>query len=222
MEPINAQLHKPYSWLIAGPSKSGKTSYVYQILKYYDLLFPSRPGYVRLYYSNMQPIYTELYNKGHINDMINLNEKDIDLYELEDALFPGRFNNGSLVIFDDALFKVNEKFAQIFTRIGHHMNTSLIFLTQSFFYDDKNYRIITLQQDYITLMASKHTNQNQLRNIARQLCPGNFKRLIDFYNDAGKEDYGYLFIDSSGMSNKNIIIRSRMFPHEIPHVVYNL
>lgn len=222
MEFINAQLHTPYTWLIAGPSKSGKTNFVNNLLKYYDLLFPNRPDYVRLYYSNMQSSYTQMLDKKYVNEMINLNDSDIDLFELEQSLLPHKHNKGSLVIFDDALFKVNDKFAQIFTRLGHHTNTSLIFITQSFFYDDKNYRIIALQQDYVTLMTSKHTNQNQLRNIARQLCPGNYQRLVDFYHDAGKDEYGHLFIDSSGLSNKEIVFRSRMFPHEIPHVVYNM
>lgn len=221
MDPIDARLHHPYSWLIAGPSKSGKTTFVSKLMNYYDLLLGKRPDYVVLYYANMQPIYTHMFNRGWISEMININENPIDIHELENKLRLHKYNNGSLVIFDDALLKVDAKFAEIYTRIGHHTNSSLIFLTQSFFYDNKNYRIISLQQDYVTLMPFKK-DQLQIRNIARQLCPGNFNKLISYYNQATQEQGGYLFIDSSANANKKIILRTRMFPTEIPCIVYNL
>ncbi len=217
--PYDCRLNQPFNLLISGPSKSGKTTFLSDLLKVSEDMFVTKPDYVLLYYANDQPLYRELFQMKLINEMINFNDAEPQYQELQEKVKPYSKKNGSLIIFDDTLSDIRPGFEKIFQVLGHHTNCSLIYITQNLFYDNKAFRNLSLQLDYITVLRNQR-NGNQIRSLAAQLCPGDFHWIINAYEKATSRPFSYLFIDCGSKSNQELTLRSRIFPWEAPYTVY--
>lgn len=218
--PFDCRLFQPFNMLISGPSKSGKTTFVSDLLKSSEEMFVQKPDYVILYYANDQPIYQELMNLGLINEMINFDDiESNNAEEIRSKVDSYKRRNGSLIIFDDTLSDIKSGFEKIFQVVGHHSNCSLIYLTQNLFYEKKVFRNISLQMDYIVLMKNAR-NISQVRYLANQLCAGNSLFIINSYMDITKNPFSYALIDCSNQGVPELSIRSRIFPGEEPYTVH--
>lgn len=217
--PFDCRLSSPFNFLVAGPSKSGKTTFVANLLKSGKDMFSKQPDNVILYYANDQAIYDELMALKLINEKINFNDTDPSYDDILNKVAPYKDMNGSLIIFDDTLSDIKPGFEKIFQVLGHHTQCSLIYLTQNLFHNSKTFRNVTLQLDYITLKRNQR-DSSQIRTLASQLCPGNSDWIVDIYNEATKDPYTYILVDCSADSPSELKIRSNIFPHEAPYTVY--
>ena len=217
--PFDCRLKTPFNLLVSGPSESGKTTFVSNLLKVGKDMFENQPDYVILYYANNQPIYQELYNLGLIHEMINFNDTEPSYNEILEKVEPYKDNNGSLIIFDDTLTDIKPGFEKIFQVLGHHTKCSLIYLSQNLFYNSKTFRNLSLQLDYIVLMRNQR-DASQIRTLAIQLCPGNSEYIIEAYREATKQPFTYIFVDCNANSPSQLRLRSNIFPHEAPYTVY--
>lgn len=217
--PFDCRLSQPFNLLVTGPSKSGKTTFVSNLLKVSEDMFKVKPKYVILYYANTQPLYQELFKSKLINEMINFNDAEPDYQEIFNKVDPYKNDNGSLIIFDDTLSDIKPGFEKIFQVLGHHTNCSLIYLSQNLFYNSKTFRNLSLQLDYIVLMRNKR-DSSQIRTLSTQLCPGNPQHITESYKEATEDPYSYLFVDCGANSRNELRLRSHIFPHEAPYSVY--
>lgn len=221
--PFDCRMKTPFNCLIAGPTKSGKTTFTCNLLKIANDKFVHKPDYVILFYMINQPNYEHMFEKGLINEMINMNDQNIDYNEIYHKVMPYKHRNGSLIIFDDSMSDIKPGFEKIFTVLGHHTNTSLIFLSQNLFYNNKTFRNISLNFDYLVIMRNKR-DQSQINYLAHQLCPGNTHWIKSSYFKATALPYSYLFVDCSSTAIENICLRSNIFPirhpNQIPLTVY--
>lgn len=217
--PFDCRLIQPFNLLVSGPSKSGKTTFVSDLLKVSGEMFTRKPDYVLLYYTNNQPIYQELIKSKFINEMINFNTEEPKYDDIHSKVIPFKKKNGSLIIFDDTLSDIKSGFEKIFQVLGHHTNCSLIYITQNLFYDNKAFRNLSLQLDYIVLMRNQR-NGSQIRPLAMQLCPKNPQLIMQIYDEVTKLPYTYLLVDCGSRSVKELCFRSNIFPEEAPYSVY--
>lgn len=217
--PFDCRLFHPFNLLVAGPSKSGKTTFVSNLLSVHHEMFEKMPDYILLYYANDQPLYRELLNMNLIDEMINFTENEFHYEELKAKIKPYTIGNGSLIIFDDTLSDIKSGFEKIFQVLGHHSKCSLIYITQNLFYDNKAFRNVSLQLDYITLLRNLR-NGNQVRSLANQLCSGDTQWIVKAYEKATEDPFGYLFIDCGSKAQRELTLRSHMFPWEGPYRVY--
>ena len=217
--PFDCRLTQPFNMLVSGPSKSGKTTFISNVMKVMDDMFHNKPKHIILYYANIQPLYNELFESKLINEMINFNDTEPTYEDIFNKVEPYKNDNGSLIIFDDTLSDIKPGFEKVFQVLGHHTNCSLIYIAQNLFYDNKTYRNVTHQLDYIILMRNQR-NASQIKTLAGQLCPGNPKYIIESYRAATQVPFSYLFIDCGANSAKELRLRSHIFPHEVPYSVY--
>jgi len=217
--PFDCRIKQPFNLLISGPSKSGKTTFVADLLNVSDDMFMKKPDIVILYYATNQPIYHEMYKSGAINEMINFSDAEPQYQDIYEKVLPFKNKNGSLIIFDDTLSDIKPGFEKIFQVLGHHTNCSLIYLSQNLFHDSKTFRNLSLQLDYIILMRNQR-NASQIRSLAMQLCPDDINLITSAYYDATKLPFGYLMIDCASNSRSELSLRSRIFPYEAPYEVY--
>ncbi len=217
--PFDCRLQQPFNLLVSGPSKSGKTTFVADLLKVGEDMFVKNPDYVILYYANSQPIYHDLLRAKLINEMINFNDAEPQYQDIYNKVEPYKKKNGSLIIFDDTLSDIRPGFEKIFQVLGHHTNCSLIYLTQNLFYDNKAFRNISLQLDYICVMRNQR-NTSQIRSLANQLCAGNTQFILKAYQDATKNPFGYIIFDCSANAVPELSLRTNIFPGQEPYTVY--
>src|SRR5271163_4447515 len=92
------------------------------------------------------------------------------------------------------MHETNYTVTNIFTRISHHANTSVIFITQNLFHAGKETRTITLNSQCLVLFKNVR-DKSQIAYLARQMYPGKSAHMVEGYSDATSEPYSYLFVD---------------------------
>jgi hypothetical protein len=177
----------PFTCMIAGPSKSGKTTLLTKILVNNVRLIDKPPDNIYYSYSRWQNNFNELLKLlPNIKFVEGL--PDIDEFNA---------NQNNLLILDDLMSECgkNDDIKKLFTIDSNHKNLSVFFLTQNMFSNDKNNRTISLNTNYMIIFNNPR-DQSQFFYLARQMFPNNPKFLEECYHDAvSSQPYGYLFLD---------------------------
>lgn len=182
----------PFTCIVSGPTGSGKTTFVKELLKNSHMIKPS-PKRVVWCYGVYQDLFKSLPG-------VEFNEGLPDQTHLTDR---------TLLIIDDLMFQQDEKITEIFTKNSHHKGVSVIFLTQNFFH--KGAREMTLNAQYIVLMKNPR-DTSQIHFLARQMFPAKSKFMIEAYNDATRAPFGYLFLDLRQETDEKHRVRTGVFP----------
>ena len=203
---MNKPFKHPFTCMVAGPTGSGKTELLIQILRHqHEMVEPSWDRIV-FCYSRMQPSYQQL------KDISPQVEFCQGLYNIE--LFNSNLNN--LLILDDLMQKSENdcEILNLFTIDSHHKNISVFLLTQNLFSQGKYSRSISLNSHYLLLLNNPR-DRAQIYYLARQMFPSNSKFLVEAYNDAtNDQDFGYLFIDLTQKTSNDLRIQSGILPFQ--------
>lgn len=213
------RLKTPFNCIVSGASKSGKTTLVYNLLTVKNQMFTTPPEYVLFIYKYTQEIYSQMKDNGLVTELMSIDSSDVSYETLVEKVNPFKDRQGSLIIFDDSMTDLTDKFEQVFTNLSHHQNCSIIFLTQNLFYNDRTYRTMSLNAHYIFLMRNERDKQ-QISTLAKQCCPGNNTFVLQAFKDATKYPYSYLLIDFAPDSCSILKLRSKIFQSEFPYTIY--
>lgn len=162
---LDIRLQTPFSCVLAGPSNSGKTTLLSNILREKRELFSTIPDKTRLYFSIYQPVYTTLKNQGLITDCVEGVPEEEDLVTFQKSC------SSSLVIFDDLAEQLTTTISNLFVAGSHHYNTSVILLSQNLFQKNPIWRVCSLNATYLILMKNPR-DPSQLAVLSRQSFPG--------------------------------------------------
>ena len=118
--------------------------------------------------------------------------------------------DNTVIIIDDSMTEASEnnEVQSLFTR-GRHLNFSIIYLAQNLFYQGKHSRSISLNTEYLILLKNVR-DKSQISHLARQMYPSNSKFLKWAYQDATKNQYGYLFLDLKPYTDESLRVRSNI------------
>src|ERR1700733_11774413 len=112
----------PFSAIISGPSGSGKTQFM---LKFIDhVAYMVKPEIEKIIWCF--GIYQDQFDKF---PQIQFHEGLPDL-----NIFDGK--QRTLLVLDDLMSETDERVTKIFTKISHHRNVSVFYLTQNIFYQN--------------------------------------------------------------------------------------
>jgi len=195
----------PFTCVISGPTGSGKSVFVQRLLKHVKTVVNPPPERILYCYGVYQDIFSNM-------EGIELNEGLPSLNE-----FSGEKH--SLVIIDDLMHETNDVVTKLFTRISHHTNTSVIYITQNIFNPSKETRTITLNAQYLVLFKNVR-DKSQISYLARQMYPTNSKHMIEAYTDATNDPYSYLFVDLKPNIDENHRLKTCIFPDDTYNYVY--
>jgi hypothetical protein len=133
--------------------------------------------------------------------------------DIEDHLLP--VSGNKLLIIDDQMMESHTTpfLLELFTKISHHMNTSIIFVVQNMFFQGKFFRTISLNATCFCIFKNPR-DQRQVTFIATQICPWNPKYICEAYKDATKDPFSYLFIDLRPDLPDHLRIRSQILDTE--------
>ena len=196
--------------LVAGPTNSGKTQWIYQLLSTPNVF--TQPIASILYcYGVYQPLYNDM------KERLPISFKE-GLPSLEDieSIHDGKFH---VIVLDDLMEKIvrSQDMQELFSKYCHHMNISAIFVSQNIFQPGPYTRTISLNCHVIVLFANKR-DESQIHIIARQFYPLHWKQFLKVYRLATQDPYSYLLIDCTPSHPRLIQLRSHIFPPQVTHV----
>lgn len=110
-----------------------------------------------------------------------------------------------------------KKLTNIFTRGSHHLNLSVVFITQNFFHKGKQMRDVTLNAQYIILCKNRR-HMTQVMLLGKQLFPHNTKFFVEVYKDATKTPWSYLLIDVKPNTPEDMRLRTQILPNQVQFV----
>ena len=193
---------------IVGPSHSGKTTFVLDLLEHRYSVFDCNPNRVIWCYGIYQhELNTTLQKKGYIlhPDIISVN--DIQPYDI--------------IVLDD-LFnesRNSQEVTSFFTKAAHHKPCFIIFIMQNLFPPGREARTRSLNTHYYVLFKNPR-DKSQVEFLARQILPRNQKALIEIFETATEKAHSYLFLDFTQECPDRLRFRSSLF--EKPMIVYQV
>ena len=212
------RFHNPSTFILAGPSQCGKTTFTFNLLRNVAYLFQdSRCGQNVIYYYNQwqngfnvfakEKVVTEWINKLPTSD------------DITDKTMPFTNNGGSIVIIDDFAQQLTKDTIDIFSRLSHHTNSVVILLTQNIFSKNPFFRDISLNSTYIVLFKNPR-DASQIATFAKQFAPGDNKYVTEAFVAVTKKPYSYMLYDYHQATPELLRMRTNIFPHETPMMIY--
>jgi len=220
----NFYFRHPFTCMIAGPTKSGKTSIIKNIFSHFagGLVHPC-PERVLYCYAIWQPIYEDIKmsraRPAHFNTSSYYPEiffhEGLPTVDMLDS------NKNIILVLDDLMnvCSRNSEILDIFTTNSHHKNISVIYVTQNIFCNGKNSRTISLNCQYI-ILTNNPRDRLQVKILGKQMFPGDSEYFSESYHDAvSSKKYGYLVLDMSQETSDENRIQTGIFD-ENERIIY--
>lgn len=196
----------PSGVMVAGPTQSGKSTFIKRIVEWADEMFSPPPKHIIYAYGAFDKrVFSDFQTQGcEIMDHLPTDE------EMDQAEKP------LLLIIDDFMEEVKGKYLQdLFTKKAHHKNMCVMYVTQYLY--DKGAKIARYNSQYLLLMKAKNAAL-QVNTLGRQIFADEFAFFKDAYNKATGVPYGYLLINLHPTADDNLRLRTNIFPDEIQTV----
>ena len=193
---------------LTGPSACGKSSLVYELLKFREQLFNNHPLKILYCYNIYQPLYDTM------QDTLSPFSLHYGLPTIE-KLKSFCDSSHNIVIIDDLshLLVQNPEMEIMFTQLCHHMNISVIFVLHNLYQQGKCARTFALNTKYMILFKSPR-GMSQIKILGGQTFPQKSQYLMESYKDATSKFYGYLLIDFSPNLDDSLRLRSDILPSD--------
>jgi len=128
-----------------------------------------------------------------------------------------RTNRASIL--DDLLNEACTKdVCDIFTKVSHHSNISVVLITQILYHQGRYCRDISLSAMYIVVLKNLR-DKNQFYHLARRVYPEDSDGLFQAYLNAIETPHGYLLLDLFHDAD-SLRFRTCISPDEAPPVIY--
>lgn len=185
---FDIRFRENFKIFVAGPSDSGKTTFVVDLIKNIHHVAVSPPNKIMYYYTEWQSKFDDMKSMGIVNLFIK-DDDDIS-FELEKM----SETNKLMVIFDDMMNSANIHYiAQLFSVTARHRNISAVFLSQKMFVNNDYFRQISQNSDYFVVFKNPR-NLSEIQSLSSQMTPGDMS-LTQIYRAATVEPYSYLLIN---------------------------
>jgi DNA polymerase III delta prime subunit len=212
------RFRNPSTFILAGPSQSGKTTLALNLLRGIDEVFlqPECKNNIIYFYNQWQHGFESFKTENTVKEWVNKMPSTEDV--LEKTLMYKDFG-GSVAIVDDFQQQLSRDTIELFTRVSHHANVVIMLLMQNIFCKNPVFREISLNSTYNFLLKNPR-DAAQISNYARQFAPGNTDYIVEAFKDATKQPYSYLLFDNHQLTPDILRVRSNVLPHEFPMRIY--
>lgn len=202
MEPF--KLTHPSTVLIAGPTGSGKTYFLRELLKHRNEMFREpRPKRVIWFYGEYQTLFEDMEDYVEFREGSNFESVEED----------------SLVILDDLMNELSgeKKLANLFTKYSHHRKLTVIFIVQNVFHQGREMRNVSLNAQYMFLFKNRR-DVSQVTHLGRQLFPNKIKFFNEVFEDSTKKPYSYLMVDLRPETEEEMRLRTNVLPGQTQYI----
>jgi hypothetical protein len=202
---MDLRLKHPFTAIVAGLTGCGKSVFTFKLIKQLQHMIDPAPKKIIYYYGEYQEIFNDYPQVTFIERLPNVSQ------------FDGK--QRTLLILDDLITESNDNVSHIFTKVSHHRNVSVAYLSQNLFYGSKQNRTISLNTHYMVLFKNPR-DVTPVANLSRQIYPGRSKFLVEAFKDATAKPYGYLLIDLKPHTDEKCRVRANIFPNDDHQYVY--
>ena len=210
----------PYSFLLCGPTRCRKTTWIVELLKHHEELCTHTPKkLIWIYGVEQQDLFETIRNIWFPRQCEVVDGFPEDLLTRVEQM---RYH-GSLCIFDDVMNEMssNSMVSKLFTCGRSHSGCSLVLMLQNIFPKGTQSRTISVNAQYQVLFHNPRDNL-QISIFAHQLCPHNSKDFLEICKRAVQRPYGYLFCCFTQSCPDEICYRTNVLPNEYPSIVCQL
>lgn len=203
----------PCSAVVVGGSQSGKTYFIYRLLKELDTIFTGdTPKRVFFCYASEQALY----------DKIRSVVPNITFHEglpSDDIL--SNLQSRTLLIIDDLGIEAvnNQSISRLITVGVHHKQLTVFILHHSLYSQGKEARLQSQNFNYMVLHRLIR-DESSLITLNRQMYPHHPKFLLSVFNDLKSTHYSYLVLDLTARGHEEHRARTHIFNKETT-IVYN-
>lgn len=198
----------PISLIIAGSSFSGKTTFIFNLLKNKKMFQPNFEEIIFVY-STWQPLYDEIEKLLDNISFVNRIPLKEEIEKITQDMKP------RLIIFDDQMTHLTEcpDITEYFTVFTHHRQLSCILVLQNLFYQAQCIRDISYNVQGIILFKNLRSPQ-QISVLATQMFPGKKRKFfLQAYEKACvNTPFGYLFCDINPKNDMKYQLRTSILP----------
>ena len=169
--------------MVYGVSGSGKSYFVMDVIRHQ--LISNFPKKIFYFYKVRQP-FMEEWSKDRSKPRVSFIE-GLPSNELEEG--------NCLAVFDDLMLSNLKSVAELFIYGSHHLNVTVMFLTQNLYPKDESFRLMALNAHYMVLFADIRSHR-QVNTLANQLFTSEDKmRLINAFRMAINMPYGFVVLN---------------------------
>lgn len=196
---------------IVGPSQSGKTVFVCNLLKVHDFMFTSPVNKIHWFCGIAQHELMKRFRSEIAS---------LDLNEYQGL--PENFDMvtaGDIVVLDDLMEESMKStvVTHLYTKIVHHRNCFLINISQNLFHKARDSRTRSLNTHYLILFNNPR-DATQIEHLSRQMKNKFLPKA--FTNATSQGPYSYIMLDFRQETPDEMRIRTRILPHEVPQYAY--
>jgi hypothetical protein len=202
---MDVRLKHPFTCVVARPTGCGKMQFIFRLIRHASQVIDPPPQMIVYCYGEFQPLFSEFPG-------VEFQEGLPDV-----GRFDGRYR--CLLILDDLMNEANQNVCDLFTKLSHHRDVSVVFVTQNLFHRNRFVRTMNLNTHYLILFKNPR-DANQVSVLARQMYPGMSNFVVETYKDATKNPYGYLLIDLQPETDESYRIRTNIFPDDDRQYAY--
>ena len=128
-----------------------------------------------------------------------------------DAIFDG--SKPSLLVLDDLMSVTNGFVVDIFTKLSHHRDLSVMYLCQNLFDRNPHHRTISLNSHYILLLKNPRDVQ-PVAVLARQVYADDWRHAVEAYRHATRQPFGYILFDLHPRTPDHLRLRTDILPED--------
>ena len=197
---MDPRFKHPFSLIVAGSSGTGKTEFVKQLINNRQNMIVPSPKKVIWHYGIWQDGYEKL-------------QPEVTFVSGLTGLGDSEGSEPLLVVVDDLMNEMDDRVLDMFTKKCHHQNTSIILIVQNLFANNKCFRTISLNAHYLVVFENARDKQ-QISALARQLEPRRSQAVVDAFEMATEKPHGYMLIDCSPGTPRDIRYHTDIFAAE--------
>jgi hypothetical protein len=199
--------HTPAGLVVCGPTMSGKTQFVFELLKNPNKVFSKPPKRIVYCYGEWQTGFQDLASSVHFVNGLGPVLEDENYF---DPKIP------TLLVIDDLAVSVSNdsKCTKLFTQGIHHRNLSVILILQNLYKQGKSMRDIALNAQYLVLFKNVR-DTSQITVLARQM---GLPHLVDAYRKVTAEPFQPIVIDMKPETPDYLRVRSHVLPGQITRI----
>ena len=123
---MDSRLAQPFICIVSGPTGSGKSVFTLKLIEHVQEIISPPPERILCCYSEYQNIFD--------------NYPGVEFHDGLPKVSSVDGKKRTLLVMDDLMTSTDDRVVDIFTKISHHRNLSVVFLTQNLFYKNKQTR----------------------------------------------------------------------------------